>query len=258
MKTTRRFFPRLGRKGKLLRNLVLSLVLFALVWAALDYPLPARMDFRRLERCYLREPSRIVAQVDQEGDPFVIGFAEEEAVVGDLERERLSFWPFPQKGTGLMVAVGFGKGCVSTTYLLSIKAPEEAVTSRLELEISAWMIKIGSEGNHTVLELPTEKEKDRYWQERWEYSVEGDRLPCGEFLFRIDAHDQTPWEEAPGNSVGEQRALAELAWEDLYTSARPGRENNPEFLARATFYDAAGQEVGEARLSPLENTFQGA
>ena len=87
--------------------------------------------------------------------------------------------------------------------------------------------------------------------------MEGERLPCGEFLFRVDAQDQTPWQDAPGNRVGEQLALAQLSWESLYTWAQPGGEHNPEFLAQATFYDQTGAEVGRARLSPLENTIQG-
>ncbi|OUQ78372.1 hypothetical protein [Flavonifractor sp. An100] len=248
--------PRLGRKGKILRNLALTLVLVGLVWGALGCPLPPALAFRRLELRYLREPSQIVAQVEQNGDPFVVGFTSEEVVLGDLEGGALSFWNWPEEGTGLMVAAGLRNAYVPTTWLLSMDAPEKAVSARLELELSAWMTRIGFDGELLVLALPTALDGD-YWQESWTYSVEGERLPCGEFLFRIDAQDQTPWQDAPRNGVGEQMALAQLSWESLYTWAEPGGEHNPEFLALATFYDQTGAEVGQARLSPLENTIQG-
>ena len=259
MKRIRRWsLPRLGRRGKILRNLALTLVLLGLVWGALGCPLPPALAFRRLELRYMREPSQIVAQVEQNGDPFVVGFTPEDAVLGDLEGGFLSFWNRPEEGTGLMVAAGRRNVHAPTTWLVSMDAPEGAVSARLELELSAWMTKIGSDGESLVLELPGNRQEGDYWQESWTYSVEGERLPCGEFLFRIDAHDQTPWQNAPGNRVGEQMALAQLGVEDLYTWAEPGRENNPEFLALATFYDPSGAAVGEARLSPLENTVQGA
>ena len=155
-----------------------------------------------------------------------------------------------------MVAAGLRNANVPTTWLLSMGAPEGAVSARLELELSAWMTRIGFDGELLVLELPAARDGD-HWQESWTYSVEGERLPCGEFLFRVDAQDQTSWQNAPGNQVGEQMALAQLSWESLYTWAEPGGEHNPEFLALATFYDQTGAEVGQARLSPLENTIQG-
>lgn len=247
--------PRLGRRGKILRNLALTLVLLGLVWGALGCPLPPALAFHRLELRYMREPSQIVAQVEQNGDPFVVGFTPEEAVLGDLEGGSLTIWNRPEEGTGLMVAAGRRNAYVPTTWLLSMGAPEGAVSARLELELSAWMTRIGSDGELLVLDLPGVRDGD-YWQESWTYSVEGERLSCGEFLFRVDAQDQTPWQNAPGNQVGEQMALAQLSWEGLYTWAEPGRKHNPEFLALATFYDPSGAAVGEARLSALENTVQ--
>lgn len=246
--------PRLGRRGKILRNLAVSLLLLVLVWAALGAPLPSSLDFHRLELRYLREPSQIVAQVEQDGETYVVGFGEQEAVLGDLEGDSLSFWSLPEEGTGLMVAAGGRKVNVPTTWLLSMRAPKDAVTARLELELSAWMVKIGPDREEIVLELPKNRDGE-YWQEHWSYSVEGERLSSGEFLFRVDAHDQTPWQEAPGRRVGEQMALAELAWDYLYTQA--GSEHNPDFLAQATFYDEQGACIGEARLSPEETLFCG-
>ena len=246
--------PRLGRRGKVIRNFVLSAVLLVLVWAALGSPLPPSLAFHRLELRYLREPSQIVAQVEQNGETYVVGFGEQQAVLGDLEGGSLSFWNLPEEGTGLMVVAGQRAVNAPTTWLLSMNAPEEAVTAHLEMELSAWMVKIGADRDEIVLELPTVREGE-YWQERWTYSVEGQRLASGEFLFRVDAHDQTPWQEAHGGRVGEQMALAELAWEYLYTQA--GSEHNPDFLSQAMFYDERGECIGEARLSPEETLFCG-
>ena len=53
--------PRLGRRGKTVRNLLLTLALSVLVWGQCGYPLPtAEMEFRRLERQNLLPRSEIV------------------------------------------------------------------------------------------------------------------------------------------------------------------------------------------------------
>ena len=140
--------PRLGRRGKVIRNFILSAVLLILVWVALGSPLPPPLAFRRLELRYLREPSQIVAQVEQDGETYVVGFGEQEAVLGDLEGDSLSFWNLPEQRTVN----------VPTTWLLSMNAPEEAATAHLEMELSAWMVKMGAERDEIVLELPAARE----------------------------------------------------------------------------------------------------
>lgn len=53
--------PRLGRRGRTARNLLLALALAALIWGQFGYPLPtAEMEFRRLERTSLLPRSEIV------------------------------------------------------------------------------------------------------------------------------------------------------------------------------------------------------
>lgn len=55
------FLPRLGRGGKIVRNLVLVAGLALVIWAQYGCPLPTlEMEFRRAERANLLPPSEIV------------------------------------------------------------------------------------------------------------------------------------------------------------------------------------------------------
>ena len=61
--------PRLGRKGKIVRNLLLTAVFAACIWGQYGCPLPtAELNFRRLEHKYLMEPSQIVFSQSGERD----------------------------------------------------------------------------------------------------------------------------------------------------------------------------------------------
>ena len=72
-------WPRLGRRGKTVRNLLVCLALILWVWSAFSCPLPTReMNFRRLERCFLLPQGELVFQ---EGDLFV-DLSEGQAVAG--------------------------------------------------------------------------------------------------------------------------------------------------------------------------------
>ena len=73
------------RWAKSLRNLTAALLLLAAAWEALDMPLPAGAEFRRLERQSLAPPSEIAAVIPT-GEPFSpriwLGFGEGWAVAG--------------------------------------------------------------------------------------------------------------------------------------------------------------------------------
>lgn len=248
MKSRRFILPRLGRKGKIVRNLALTLAFLGALWVGMGYPLPAEMEFHRLERSSLLRPSEVVARVEQEYGTCVVGFSENEAVAGDLEYDSLTLWPMPEEGTGLM-PVPTRQSVSEGVYFLSLKAPEGAASARLEGEVSAWLVTTGARVSPVVLELPGHSDTGTYWQESWRYETQGERLDCGEFLFRVEAGQDADTD----SGTGERRALADLVWTYTYTAARPGRENNPEFTLRAVFYDEAGRELGEAWLSPREN-----
>lgn len=55
--------PRMSRKGRIVCNLLLSLVLAAAVWQVLGAPLPLVLEFRRAEKINLVGPSEIIAVV---------------------------------------------------------------------------------------------------------------------------------------------------------------------------------------------------
>ena len=58
--------PPLGRKGKILRNLLLTAVFAACIWGLYGYPLPTiDMEFRRMERRHLLEPTQIVLRTGE-------------------------------------------------------------------------------------------------------------------------------------------------------------------------------------------------
>ncbi len=239
--------PRLGRRGKILRNLTLSLCFLALVWAALEFPLPAVPAFHRLERSYLRQPSQVIAQLRQEDGVYVVGVSQEDAVVGDMDYPTLSAWPLSQDGASLM-PIPTRKVAPETVFFLSLNTPQDAVTARLELELSAWLIDIGPDTDVPVLELPNAEDSGRYRQEFRQYQAQGQRLDSGAFLFPVRA--AAPGDAADG--AGERRTLSALVDWYTYTAARPGRENNPDFLITAHFYDANGRQIGQAVLSPQE------
>ena len=73
------------RWAKSLRNLTAALLLLAAAWEALDMPLPAGAEFRRLERQSLAPPSEIAAVIPT-GEPFSpriwLGFGEGWAIAG--------------------------------------------------------------------------------------------------------------------------------------------------------------------------------
>ena len=55
--------PRMSRKGRIVCNLLLSLVLIAAIWMVLGAPLPLVLEFRRAEKVNLVGPSEVIAVV---------------------------------------------------------------------------------------------------------------------------------------------------------------------------------------------------
>lgn len=58
--------PRMSRKGRIVCNLLVSLVLIAAMWLVLGAPLPTVLEFRRAEKVNLVGPSEIIAVVPGE------------------------------------------------------------------------------------------------------------------------------------------------------------------------------------------------
>ena len=102
-----RFLPKLGRGGKIVRNLVLVAGLALVIWAQYGCPLPTiDMEFRRMERKNLLPPSEIVLHTGQitvshSHDPGVPPpKITEEQILGLGEDCAVVFWKHPFSTSG--------------------------------------------------------------------------------------------------------------------------------------------------------------
>lgn len=102
-----RFLPKLGRGGKIVRNLVLASALALVIWAQYGCPLPTiDMEFRRMERKNLLPPSEIVLHTGQitvshSHDPGVPPpKVTEEQILGLGEDYAVAFWKHPFSNSG--------------------------------------------------------------------------------------------------------------------------------------------------------------
>ena len=102
-----RFLPKLGRGGKIVRNLVLAAALALVIWAQYGCPLPTiDMEFRRMERKNLLPPSEIVLHTGQitvshSHDPGVPPpKVTEEQILGLGEDYAVAFWKHPFSNSG--------------------------------------------------------------------------------------------------------------------------------------------------------------
>ena len=102
------------RWAKCLRNLTAALLLLAAAWEALDMPLPAGAEFRRLERQSLAPPSEIAAVIPT-GEPFSpriwLGFGEGWAIAGTpyrLSRTLSDSRIYPLSGGPELICLGRG------------------------------------------------------------------------------------------------------------------------------------------------------
>lgn len=106
-----RFLPKLGRGGKIVRNLVLAAALALVIWAQYGCPLPTiDMEFRRMERKNLLPPSEIVLHTGQitvshSHDPGVPPpKVTEEQILGLGEDYAVAFWKHPFSTSGNQLA----------------------------------------------------------------------------------------------------------------------------------------------------------
>lgn len=57
---------KLTRRGKLIRNLILIVLILGVFWMLLEQPLPLRLDYRRTEKAYFLSPKEILLKRDGE------------------------------------------------------------------------------------------------------------------------------------------------------------------------------------------------
>lgn len=102
-----RFLPKLGRGGKIVRNLVLAAALALVIWAQYGCPLPTiDMEFRRAERQNLLLPSEIVLStgritVSHSHEPYdPVPKVTQEQLLGLGEGYAVIFWKHPFSTSG--------------------------------------------------------------------------------------------------------------------------------------------------------------
>ncbi len=107
----RRFLPKLGRGGKIVRNLVLAAALALVIWAQYGCPLPTlELEFRRMERKNLLPPSEIVLRTGQitvahSHEPYdPVPKVTQEQILGLGEDYAVAFWKHPFSTSGNQLA----------------------------------------------------------------------------------------------------------------------------------------------------------
>lgn len=102
-----RFLPKLGRGGKIVRNLVLAAGLALVIWAQYGCPLPTlELEFRRMERKNLLPASEIVLRTGQitvahSHEPYdPVPKVTQEQILGLGEDYAVAFWKHPFSTSG--------------------------------------------------------------------------------------------------------------------------------------------------------------
>lgn len=177
--------PRLHRGHRIALNLTLCVLGLTWIWGMLGYPLPtAKMEYRRLERVNLLRPAHTVCVLPEEGhvgehgsyeltQPWVVGLGEEQVSASYVMRTWKQIETFPLEDGPTPVPMNGGNmfwwsrsGYVwgFRCPLLFVQIPEEAVSARLELDVT-------------------------YQERDYHREGEGFRLENGMWLFAIDSPD---------------------------------------------------------------------
>ena len=188
--------PRLGRRGKVARNLLAALVLLPIVWGQYGCPMPTTaLEFRRLERQSMLPASEILWDTGAEGhgqeargevpswhllDHWVVGQRNGVLTAAMIEGEGDAFLEcYPQGPAPYPVPLANGILSISRAGTLSAAAalaffgaPEGTVRAELELEpadpvgTSGWSGEGWSLGSGRWL-FPTRPEGRSSFSGRW-------------------------------------------------------------------------------------------
>ena len=158
--------PRLGRRGRTVRNLVLSIVLAAMVWGQYGWPLPTvEMEFRRLERQYLLPRSEVayrsrfwsaggVGEIQSRDgaylsvfEPFIVGVTQDQAYSVTLRQAGwhtvtvapLGEKPAPVPVNSVIARVPEpGRVWMSGCNLLFLQVPREMARAELDVDVTLF------------------------------------------------------------------------------------------------------------------------
>ena len=190
-------WPRLGRRGKTVRNLLVCLALILWVWSAFSCPLPTReMNFRRLERCFLLPQGELVFR---EGDLFV-DLSEGQAVAGWVPTRSLPtrYGVYPCDLWTCPVGEGPSPVSLADNRVLFLNLPREAERGELTLRWSqgqqtAWAQAEENSLCDFTFDHPMEADspfpKSRWGGEGWPYVL---RLYTGEGALLLEQEGEIP------------------------------------------------------------------
>ena len=237
--------PRLDRKGKIVRNLVLTLAFLGVLWAGMGYPLPtAEMEFHRLERSNLRQPSDIQGIVDTRYERWVVASYQDQVILWRDGGTSLEYWPRAAEGATL-VPVPENRLDMGEIWVVAADVPEGTASARLELTVRCWYRRddVGWSFDNQA-EQPGGRPP---LTERWEktYSAQGQLLEDGAVLFRVAAEEEM-WEVQ-----NLEKAILDSAcqWK-IYWMEQDQRDVDCHM--EAVFYDRADRELGRAELATTE------
>lgn len=246
----------LSRAGKIIRNLAVTLVIFCILWAAYDFPMPTQaMAIRRTARQNLIQgPLQLQTRIVHRGkawwpelhEGWLLLFQTWDA---DVLSQSVSLESFQLREGGILVFLEDRRH--QSEYpigLLAAGVPDDAAAARLTMHVQseAYVGVSPNQWSITYEKKLTERDEQRgrefiVFDET--YVVEGEKVGEGIFFFQIEGH--YPDRESEEGLL-EQILLNALNWNPSGDSARSDSIN---WYAKAVFSDKDGQELGEIVLT---------
>lgn len=234
---------RLSRGWKMLRNLAASGLLAVLLWGMLSFPAPdLQTGFRWAERANWAGPSDIQG-IFETGDRWVAATCQDQVLLYCESGNSLRYWPRNESGTTL-VPVPESRLHQGEVWIVAADVPQGAASARLNLETACYYTE-RRELNHVGREINAQEDTPGGWQygppQRWQkvYTVSGEMLKEGGFLFHVSAEDQ--------DSGSLENWILSYAYEwDIYTREREHRAI--DCAMEAVFYDEMGRELEREAL----------
>lgn len=237
-------FPSLSRRGKVLRNLMLTLLFGVIVWGATGFYISNPvLSFRRAERANWVGPSEIQGTFRTGASRWCVGIYRDRVLFHRGDGHGFSYWLRGGEEITLIPVPG-DHISEETVWVLAVDVPPEAVSARMELTTACWyseqIYADGYSRQYSAVELP--EEQLRYGPlQRWEktYTAQGEFLEEGGVLFCVTAEDAR---------IGgmEQYILSAACDWDSY--AIPKARRRMECAVNVVFYDRAGLEIARAEL----------
>jgi len=230
-------FPRLSRGGKILRNLLLTLLLIVLAWGAAGFPInDPRLSFRRLEHANWFGPSDIQGVFSTKyEDVWVAATCEDQIIFHTRDSEYFESWTHQKDGPAL-APVPEERLMEGEVWVLGTDVPAGTARAELSMRLTChYNLRMNGIRMSAVPEGNCPDYFDRT------YTVPGELLEDGGALFHVQGN-------AEGHSLreAEKHILSQAYDWDTYAAKMKNRSINCHMEAR--YYDASGAELGRAEL----------